>query len=206
MIDPQKITKFDRTDAELEEFAIFSVCVAGKNANYIAKAVDYLCKYIQLRTQSGMGPLASLYYFVRYYGIDSLYKELRRYGIGCYVGKARTCYDLSEKLIVQRPDFLRVCSIEALEDIKGIGSKTARFFILHSRPAQRIAALDTHILKYLRSKGIDAPKQTPPKGSRKYKELERLFVALAEVQDKSVAQLDLEVWDAYSRSGLRTGG
>jgi hypothetical protein len=44
MVDPQFVTKFDRTQRELEEFAMFSVCVAGKNASHIAKAVDRLCQ------------------------------------------------------------------------------------------------------------------------------------------------------------------
>jgi len=37
MIDPYNITKYNRTDWELEEFALFCILVTGKRADYIAK-------------------------------------------------------------------------------------------------------------------------------------------------------------------------
>src|SRR5690606_28462084 len=70
---------------------------------------------------------------------------------------------------------LKTCSVEDLESITGVGPKTARFFVLHSRPNSRIAVIDTHILKYLRTQGIDAPKGTPPKGE-KYSRFEGEFI------------------------------
>lgn len=37
MIDPNNITKFYRTEAELEEFLLFCIIVAGKNSKIQAK-------------------------------------------------------------------------------------------------------------------------------------------------------------------------
>ncbi len=44
MIDPRKVTKFDRTPEELEEFLLFSVVVAGKGAFQQAKKLDEFIK------------------------------------------------------------------------------------------------------------------------------------------------------------------
>ena len=91
---------------------------------------------------------------------------------------------------------LKNVSVEELESIKGIGSKTARFFVLHSRPKVRHAVLDTHILKWMGSLGVNVPKATPPK--KKYKELEEKFLALADERKMSVADLDLHIWKTYA--------
>lgn len=111
-------------------------------------------------------------------------------GIGCYSQKAITFMQLAESNLN-----LKSCGVEDLEKIKGIGPKTARCFLIHSRPNQRLAGLDTHILKYLREKGIDAPLSTPP--AKKYKKLEQEFIKLADNAGKSVAEFDLEIWLTY---------
>ena len=39
-IDPTQITKFDRTQAELEWFLLFCISTAGKNATVTAKKIN----------------------------------------------------------------------------------------------------------------------------------------------------------------------
>jgi thermostable 8-oxoguanine DNA glycosylase len=57
--------------------------------------------------------------------------------------------------------------------------------------------LDTHILKFLRTLGLDAPKATP--GSRKqYLALEAAFVFEAKCRGKTTRELDTEVWKFYA--------
>jgi thermostable 8-oxoguanine DNA glycosylase len=89
------------------------------------------------------------------------------------------------------------CNAEELEKIYGIGMKTSRCFLIHSRKNARYAGLDTHVLKFLRAKGVqDVPKSTPT--SRKlYLRLEAEFLKLSDESGKSVADLDLEVWNKY---------
>lgn len=226
MVDPQFVTKFDRTQRELEEFAMFSVCVAGKDATNTAKAVDRLCQkmlseiidfYVvgnscQCFYPPTYPPLRELYSYVSIFSISKLQELMQKCGIGCHTGipgmipgKAEICFELANKLI-QNYDFLRVCTVEDLENIKGIGAKTARFFIMHSRPNQRIAVLDTHILHWLRDQGVAAPKTTPSKGSKKYKDLELTFLTLADKLGEDPAILDLRIWNEYSRNGLGKTG
>jgi thermostable 8-oxoguanine DNA glycosylase len=92
---------------------------------------------------------------------------------------------------------LRNCSVEDLERIPGCGPKTARMFLMFSRPNQRFAALDTHVLKHLRANGIQAPMMTPPAG-KTYRRLEAEFLKLADASGMSVADYDLSVWKFYS--------
>lgn len=91
---------------------------------------------------------------------------------------------------------LKSCSVDDLENIYGIGPKTARCFLIHSRPNMRFAGLDTHILKYLRGLGYEVPKTTPT--GKKYKEIEQIFLNLVDKSGKSVAEFDLEIWRKYS--------
>jgi thermostable 8-oxoguanine DNA glycosylase len=81
--------------------------------------------------------------------------------------------------------------------IHGIGPKTSRFFILWTRPHERYAALDVHILRWLRGLGHNAPRSTP--NGRKYGELEKIFLSEADKRGLSPGELDAQVWEAGRR-------
>ena len=95
---------------------------------------------------------------------------------------------------------LRNASIKELESVYGVGPKTARFFVLHTRKNIRCAVLDTHILKWLKGKmpNISIPSSTP--SGEKYDSLERMFLvfANAEFPGLSVAEIDLLIWSKQS--------
>jgi len=121
----------------------------------------------------------------------TLLDALQRARIGQY-GRLSRCYVESLKLD------LRNDSVEAFEAIHGVGPKTARMFIMHSRPNQRLAAIDTHVLKHLKASGIDAPEVTPA-NSREYRRLEQAFLDLADHAGMTPADYDLMVWKSYAR-------
>lgn len=201
MVDPKRITNFNRSDYDLEELIIFSICVAGHNAHATASSVDCFLNYLFIIKEFPRYPLAALLTYTKLEGLNNLQKVLKKCGIGCYTSRALACYNLAEKVGSGEIN-LRTCKPEDLEKIKGIGSKTSRFFILHSRPAQNIAALDTHIMKYLREKGLTDRKTTPAKGSKAYSELEWQFIKLCGEAGKTVAEMDLEIWNKFSLDGL----
>ena len=60
-----------------------------------------------------------------------------------------------------------------------------------------MAALDTHILSWLRERGHDAPKSTPT--GAKYAELEQVFLGYCAAAGRGVAEMDLEIWNARTR-------
>lgn len=184
MIDPSKVTKFNRTHEELEEFVLFTICVAGKTAKIQAKKLDQF-----LRNNDGLDePFKCIKRLIKE---DRLMNEIKKVKLGQYSRLYESFKQISNLN-------LKTCTIQDLEKIKGIGPKTARFFMLHSRPNQKIAVLDTHILKYMGSLGIKVPKSTP--AGKKYQELENKFIQLAESKGKNIADFDLEIWNYYSRN------
>ena len=189
MINPDDITDYNRTDRELEEFMVFAICAAGKNANTTAKILNVL---FDNAVYWGISPVDYL--------VKSGAKFLQGHGIGCYNNRYRTLLVLKKKIAANKY-FLEDATIAELEEVYGIGPKTARFFIMHSRPNQEIAALDTHILKELRANGIDAPKSTPPAG-KKYNQLEQEFIKLAKKSGKTIAEYDLQVWLKYRKTAF----
>lgn len=191
MVNPHDCTKYNRTDSELEEFLIFSVCVAGKRADTTAKAVDKLLAYLGWNpwTKASQPFDHILHRPYRY-----LKSALLSCGIGCFQLKAMALKQLAESKLN-----LRTCSVDDLEAIHGIGPKTARYFLLHTRRKCNVAALDTHILKWLASKGVTGVPKSTPTGKR-YKQLEQTFLQFARTLKKTPAQLDLEVWKNSTRS------
>lgn len=190
MVDPTKITNYRLTPAKLEEVMLFWVCAAGKNGVTAAKCLDRLLSAWRERA-SKIKPKPSPFDIIRYIShVGDLAAEMKKYGIGCYKAKARTFLCLAWKCID-----LKKCTVEDLESVPGIGPKTARCFLIHSRKNQQYAGLDTHILKFLRDKGHEVPKSTP--NGKKYRELEVVFLKYVAESGMTVADFDLKVWNEY---------
>lgn len=122
-------------------------------------------------------------------------QKLEAVKMGQYFRIARAIGDI----VYDLPN-LKTITIEGLERYRGVGPKTARFFMLHSFKGAKCAVLDTHILKYLRDCGYDAPKSTP-QNSNAYRKLEIRFLELWEKtnQGLSLAEFDLKIWKKYSQ-------
>lgn len=192
-IDPTKVTNFDRTDAELQEFFIYSVVVAGKQAKTISRQLDFVLNMMRDGCKGGnMSPLALLNFHTR----DEIASLLKAGGIGCYNQRAEGLAQAAGLWVADRLD-LRTCDVSDLEAIKWVGPKTARFFLLHSRRGVRVAAVDTHVLKHLAANGVKVPAAPPGKGNA-YLRLEREFLALADKSGMTAADYDLMVWTSYS--------
>ena len=179
-IDPTKITNFNRTDAELQAFILFTGLIAGKNSDIAARVLSHL-----LNKRKDQTPFAYL-------------SELGEIGIqNALVAAKSGQYTRLTKFImgVMKLD-LRDCSFEDLTAVHGLGLKSASFFLLHSRKGWEGCVLDTHILAWLRNHGVeDAPKSTP-QNIKKYKELSAkwLFLSSIHFPHLSPADRDLFVW------------
>jgi thermostable 8-oxoguanine DNA glycosylase len=189
LIDPTKITNFTRTTAELQSFFLFGLFCAGKNSDYAAKCLAKL-----LNTIEGETPFEVL----KNLGEIGIYNALCASRIGQYNRLTRAvmgAVDLD----------LATCSLEDLMNVHGVGQKTARFFLLHTRPDCQCAVLDTHILKWLReNQESDAFKngvpQSTPTNVKQYLALEKQFLFLARLNFPfmSIADIDLTLWMKYS--------
>lgn len=184
MIDPRDIINFNRTEEELEELLLFCIIVAGKTASVQAKKLESFLTKEKFKSS----PFNLLRYYIKK---KILLKKIKDSKLGQYNRLKRAFVEVLNLNVT-------LCTVEELERITGIGPKTARFFILHSRPNQNIAVLDTHVLKWLRDElGIDTPKSTP--SSKKYLELEQSFLGYCKEHNKNPAKFDLEIWNKYSR-------
>jgi hypothetical protein len=184
-VDPAEVIRFDRNDEELQTFWLFCGCVAGKTA---ATQARLLAGFLQSLDTAGDSTPFQLIRRTAYRG--ELLDAIKASRLGQY---NRLCRFMIESLNLD----LRTCTVEDLEAIPGCGPKTARMFLMFSRPDQRFAALDTHVLKHLRANGIDAPKTTPPAG-KTYARLEQEFLKLADASGMSIADYDLAVWKTYA--------
>jgi thermostable 8-oxoguanine DNA glycosylase len=184
MIDPTQITNFSASKQHLQEMLLFWICAAGKSGRQAARVVNELI--------SSCSKNSLPFTFIKKHSQEELAIKLKSKGMGCHSLKSKSMLAVSNSTID-----LTFCSVEDLELFPGIGPKTARCFILHSRQDAQVAALDTHILKYLRSQGFDAPKSTP--SSKKiYASLEQEFLRLAKEAGKHPAIFDLEIWNSYA--------
>ena len=183
VIDPKNITDFNRTDNQLEMFWLFCIAVAGKNSDTTSK-------------------LLSLMFYARQDSPFDYLRDLGQTGIhNMLVVNRSGQYRRISKAFTQSLDLdLRTCTLEDLLSIYGVGPKTARFFLLHSREDCQHAVLDTHILKWMKDHGIDNAPDTTPQNKKTYIEYENMFYLLVQhyFPGLSLAQADLLIWTQQS--------
>ena len=195
MIDPYKITNYNRTESQLQEFLLFCILVAGKTAYIQAKKLEEFLSSIneRLMMPEHCSPFQSIK-SAEQHGI--LMEEILRSKLGQY----KKIYN-GFKYISEREYNLNRMTPQILECIPGVGMKTSRFFLLHSDIyyKDKIAVLDTHILKFIKENIDDrAPKSTPVIAIT-YKYWEDAFLYWCESNNKKVADFDLEVWKSYAK-------
>ena len=182
-IEPTKITNFNRSGAELESFWLFCIIVAGRNSDFAARCVGKALSNAHSKTPF------------------SYFESLGETGIhNLLVANKVGQYTRITKAIVQSIGVnLRTCTLEDLLAIHGVGMKTARFFLLHSRAGLEYAVLDTHILAWMRDKSVEAPTSTPT-NPEVYSKLEKTFIYLRKLYypHLSPEKADLLIWAAQS--------
>ncbi|MFY9925897.1 MAG: helix-hairpin-helix domain-containing protein [Opitutaceae bacterium] len=196
MIDPNNVTNPSRTPAELEEFLLFCVVVAGKNADQQAAKLE--------RFLGGRKPFAHVRASDRKGQLD---RRLRRVRLGKYGLLGKSFRELARS----GPD-LASCSWEDLARFPGIGIKTAKFFVLHSRPNEMHGVLDTHVLGWMREHwegtGLRQPPvpRHSPQDPRAYRFWETVYFGMAAARHHGRspidwAKFDLDLWKERRGSG-----
>lgn len=192
MIDPSDITNFDRTDEELQEFALFAPSVAGKTAKIQSQKLDDLLENLN-DEYGGVSPYDNVRAGAGGGNLESHMREVK-------LGKYSILEPCFVTLAMLGTRFLRECSVEDMKHVPGVGDKTARFFIMHTRPNANVATLDTHVLKWMEKElGIETPDGTPS-NTNLYEKLERKFLRAADRRNRHPAHLDLEIWNEFSKA------
>lgn len=177
---------------ELEYRILYSIVVAGKSAQFAENAMR---SFLACTLSTDYTPFGAIRLMVAEKMLGACIRASR---MGNY-GKLEKSF---AELVAANLD-LRTCSPEQLEAIHGIGPKTSRFFIIWTRPDAQHAALDTHVLKWLRFIGHAAPKSTPSKST--YAQFERIVLDEAAARGMTARELDSAIWDWCSRGGHLSG-
>lgn len=190
MIEPDNITNYNRNEDELIELFIFCVFVAGHNAHTTAINLNrFLTKHVGWTGKLSLAD--TLFAYLASHSDKEVIADLKDSSIGCYTRHSKFLRQLNSALAFDLD--LKNAPLSELEEFTGVGPKTSRFFVMHSRKGvDDIAVLDTHVLKFMGEHGIKVPKATP--SGKRYRELEKEFLRLAADSGKSLADFDLEVW------------
>ena len=179
--------KMEIDDWEKEGRLIYSLIVAGKSAIFTDNVMKKLCN-LGLRNNKN-SPFETLKEWVENKVLE---KNLRLAKTGNYRKLTRGLTELTQANLN-----LNTCSVDELEKIHGIGPKSSRFFIMWIRETEKYAALDVHVLRWLKNKGHEVPKSTP--NGKKYREIEEIFLKEAEKLNLSPRELDKIIWEEGSK-------
>ena len=190
MINPAEVTNYNRTQDELQEFILFCINVAGKKSSIEAPKLEVFIERAKDITKE-TSPFNC---------IKKLIKLGRLNEIMHWAKLSPYAQRYNSYVAVSKIKDLQSVSLSRLLEVTGIGLKTARFFLSHSREDFDEPMLDTHILRYLRDQGYtDAPKSTPS-NENTYFYFANIFKNIARQLGKSVTDLDLEIWKQYSKT------
>ena len=190
MINPAEVTNYNRTQDELQEFILFCINVAGKKSSIEAPKLEVFIQRAKDITKE-TSPFNC---------IKKLIKLGRLNEIMHWAKLSPYAQRYNSYVAVSKIKDLQTVTLNSLLHVPGIGLKTARFFLSHSREDFDEPMLDTHILQFLRDQGYtDAPKSTPS-NENTYHYFANIFKNIARQLGKSVTDLDLQIWKQYSKT------
>ena len=210
MIDPEKITDFERDEAGLQEFLLFALFAVHTNADVAANALATLLKRAGSKKAEPFKALKQLRQLLDTKNEESrpgvkadLQAILSECGLRYHGMRAEAILKLTDKMVLDQHGF----SAPMLWQLKrsdliqwhGIGMKTASFFLIHSQYDAEVACLDVHIMRYLRQRHEDAPTD-PWKSKAVYEKWERVFLDHATELDYHPAELDILIWSRYRKN------
>jgi len=199
MINPAEVTNYNRTQSELQEFLLFCINVAGKKSSieapklevFLQRAKDITAKHRKSELMKDASPFDSIRALIK---MGKLNEIMHWAKLSPYAQRYNSYVE-----VVKIRD-LQTVTLNRLLKVPGIGLKTARFFLSHSREDFDEPMLDTHILRFLRDQGyVDAPKSTPS-NENTYHYFANIFKNIARQLGKTVTDLDLEIWRQYSKT------
>ena len=190
MINPAEVTNYNRTQDELQEFILFCINVAGKKSSIEAPKLEIFIQRAKDITKE-TSPFNCIKKLIK---LGRLNEIMHWAKLSPYAQRYNSYVD-----VVKIRDLQKV-TLNRLLQVPGIGLKTARFFLSHSREDFDEPMLDTHILHFLRDQGYaNAPKSTPS-NENVYHYFANIFKDIARQLGKSVTDLDLEIWKQYSKT------
>jgi thermostable 8-oxoguanine DNA glycosylase len=198
MIDPKKVTDYKRNKFQLQEWLLYGICVAGKKSEIETVKLDKFLQGCVLQSndhrETPFNLIRELLKTPSVIFCDGLMEELSKNKIAPYKQRYNSFVDAVTLL----PDDLSEVTIDDLQKVRGIKTKTSRFFLTHSREDFDEPVLDRHINKFLRDEGHKNIPIDTPQNPRVYARVAQLFTDIAKQRGQTVTELDLQVWKQYS--------
>ena len=188
MINPAEVTNYNRTQYELEEFILFCINVAGKKSSIEAPKLEVFIERAKNITKET----------TPFNCIRKLIKLGRLQEIMHWAKLSPYTQRFNSYVSVVAIKDLQTVTLNRLLQVPGVGLKTARFFLSHSREDFDEPMLDTHILRFLRDQGYSGAPKSTPSNVGIYNYYANVFKMFARTLGKSVTDLDLEIWKKYS--------
>ena len=194
MIDPKKVTDYNRNEWQLQEWLLYCICVAGKKSEIESPKVRKFC--LDPRFGFNLKPFDLIRKLLSVSSVeeDGLKQHLKKYKISPYTQR----YNSFKDAVTLLPDNLSEVTIDDLQKVRGISTKTSRFFLTHSREDFEEPVIDTHILRFLRDEGHNDVPESTPQNPKVYAKVAKYFSDIAEAREQSVTELDLQIWTEYS--------
>lgn len=190
MINPAEVTNYNRTQSELQEFLLFCINVAGKKSSIEAPKLEVFIQRAKDITKES----------TPFNCIKKLIKLVRLQEIMHWAKLSPYKQRYNSYVDAVKLGDLQTVTLNRLLQVPGIGLKTARFFLSHSREDFDEPMLDTHILQFLRDNGYKGAPKSTPSNLGVYNYYANIFKMFARVSGKSVTDLDLEIWKRYSKT------
>jgi len=219
-INPKEITDLNRTKAQKEKFLLFCVLCAGKSSDVMAEKLEQLlepvnsgCSYLFpadfMECPVGMDApprfelkATPLDYLVNLLRNGRLREVLEKHKIGKY------------KLLTDFVTYLRDWPIRAaltvteqdrstLVHAPGISYKTASLYRMHCF-GDRIACLDTHVLRWLRVQGFKGVPKASPSNWDVYRHWENVFLGECYKREVEPNHFDLDLWKQATKKSQST--
>ena len=173
--------------AERQWWLLYSIIVAGKSARFAENALG---KWTDANIHNKEEPFNVIENLLKDGELENSFRIART---GNYRKLVKACKDV----LRDKPN-LKTCSPGELLGICGVGPKTARFFIIWTRPDEEYAVLDVHVLRWLKEQGIpNVPRSTPNR--KEYARLEKEVLRIAKERGMTASALDQEVWSSRAR-------
>jgi len=139
-------------------------------------------------------PNATPFELVRQFNgnLPAIAEVLKNTGNGCYLQRAITLNWLANSTLN-----LATCHPDELVECPGINYKTARGFVLYSRPLQNYAVLDRHVLRWMQMQTRKLVPTSSPSSYTQYRYYEDMALAMAAKARLTPVAFDEMIWRKY---------